>query len=360
MEKRTNTATWSEKYKRWQINVQRDGRRRSFYSSTPGRKGQREANAKADAWLVDGVDNTGARVSALYVDFIASKKQSTGRSHWRNIESRYKNHIEPAIGHKRIDRITENDLQGIINKAYSVHGLAAKTLCSLRADLTAFLKFCRREKVTTLIPEGLTVPAGAKRPEKRIVQPRDLIKLFNCDTTIYRGQRVPEPYIHAFRFEVLTGFRPGEINGLEWGDIVGKDVHLKRAKNIYGEITQGKNHNAVRLHTMSDLAAAEIEAQRALTGGGVSVFEISCLQTYYKHWTRYLSANNMEHTSPYELRHTFVSIAKRLPEGLVKPLVGHSQSMDTFGVYGHEIEGEANDTAQRVNDLFMEILERKA
>lgn len=360
MEKRTNTATWSEKYKRWQINVQRDGRRRSFYSSTPGRKGQREANAKADAWLVEGVDNTGARVSVLYADFISSKKESTGRSHWRAVESRYKNHVEPIIGHKRIDRITENDLQNIINKAYSQHNLARKTLCSLRADLSAFLKYCRRAKVTTLVPEGLVIPAGARRQEKRIVQPRDLIKLFNCDTTIYRGKRVKEPYIHAFRFEVLTGFRPGEINGLEWADIVGMDVHLKRAKNIFGEITQGKNQNAVRRHTMSALAAAEIEAQRQLTGGGTSVFDISTLQTYYKHWQRYLAANNMAYTTPYELRHTFVSIAKRLPEGLVKPLVGHSQSMDTFGVYGHEIEGEANNTAQRVNDLFVEILEHKA
>lgn len=360
MEKRTNTAVWSDKYQRWQINVQRDGRRRSFYSSTPGRKGQREANAKADAWLVDGVDNTQTRVSSLYADFLRSLQESTGRSHWRSVESRYKNHIEPIIGHKRIDRITENDLQSIINKAYSQHNLAQKTLCSLRADLSAFLKYCRRAKVTTLVPEGLTIPAGAKRPEKRIVQPRDLIKLFNCDTTIYRGQRVPEPYIHAFRFEVLTGFRPGEINGLEWDDIVGTDVHLKRAKNIHGEITQGKNQNAVRRHTMSPLAAAEIEAQRQLTGDRTSVFDISCLHTYYNHWTRYLAANGMEHTAPYELRHTFVSIAKQLPEGIVKSLVGHSQSMDTFGVYGHEIDGEANDTAQRVNDLFTGILQSKA
>lgn len=29
MGKRTNTATWNEKYNRWQINVQKDGYRRS-------------------------------------------------------------------------------------------------------------------------------------------------------------------------------------------------------------------------------------------------------------------------------------------------------------------------------------------
>lgn len=358
MEKRTNTAAWSNTQKRWKISVQRDGRRRSFYSSTPGRKGQREANAKADAWLVDGVDKTGAKVSALYEDFIKAQKAGTSQSHWRGVVSRYNTHIAPAIGHKRIDRLTENDLQSIINTAHSQRGLAQKTLCNLRSDLTAFMKFCRREKVTTMIPEGLTIPASAKRPQKRIVQPRDLIKLFNCDTTIYRGKRVVEPYIHAYRFEVLSGFRPGEIKGLEWADIVGMEVHLSRSINIYGEITQGKNANAVRLYTMSPLAAVEIEAQRKLTGNEKYVFDISTEHTYREHWLRYLAANGMAHTTPYELRHTFVSIAKKLPEGLVKSIVGHSQSMDTFGVYGHEVEGEASDIAQRVNTLFENILRK--
>ena len=37
---------------------QKDGLRKTFYSSTPGRTGQREANAKADAWLDENVINT--------------------------------------------------------------------------------------------------------------------------------------------------------------------------------------------------------------------------------------------------------------------------------------------------------------
>lgn len=48
---RTNTAKWVESRKRWQVNVQKDGTRKTFTSSIPGRNGQREANAKADAWL---------------------------------------------------------------------------------------------------------------------------------------------------------------------------------------------------------------------------------------------------------------------------------------------------------------------
>lgn len=49
--KRTNTAQWVESRNRWQINVQKDGIRKTFTSSKPGRTGQREANAKADKWL---------------------------------------------------------------------------------------------------------------------------------------------------------------------------------------------------------------------------------------------------------------------------------------------------------------------
>ena len=64
MGKRTNTARWTGKM--WRIDIQHDGQRKSFYSSKPGRTGQREANAKADAWLDDGINPRGERVAALY------------------------------------------------------------------------------------------------------------------------------------------------------------------------------------------------------------------------------------------------------------------------------------------------------
>lgn len=56
MGKRTNTAVWMEKQNRWQVKVQKNGERKTFTSSKPGRVGQREANAKADAWLDEGVE----------------------------------------------------------------------------------------------------------------------------------------------------------------------------------------------------------------------------------------------------------------------------------------------------------------
>ena len=78
--------------------------------------------------------------------------------------------------------------------------------------------------------------------------------------------------------------------------------------------------------------------------------------TYRKHWQRYCSHNKIAPVTLYELRHTFVSVAKMLPVGEVKQLVGHSKSMDTFGVYGHALDGEDVQTAQKINGLFERII----
>ena len=43
----TAEAKWYEQYEYWKINVMVDGLRRSFYSKTPGKRGKKEAEAKA-------------------------------------------------------------------------------------------------------------------------------------------------------------------------------------------------------------------------------------------------------------------------------------------------------------------------
>ena len=79
-------------------------------------------------------------------------------------------------------------------------------------------------------------------------------------------------------------------------------------------------------------------------------------QHYAKRLKKYCAANGITQVTPYEMRHTFVSIAKSLPEGEIKTLVGHSKSMDTFGTYGHAVNGEAQQTASKLDVIFAEIL----
>ncbi len=380
MGKRINTAVWSEKYKRWQINVQKDGQRRSFYSSTRGRTGQRECNAKADAWLDDGVV-AGQRVSKLWEKYLQRCKNTTSLSNYKNVAGIGENYILPKIGHLKIDRITEGNLQNIIDDAYK-HGsfkkdntqhrpkqlpLSRKTLMKIKSEIVSFIKWCRvKERATSLNPESLTIPDGARYKGKTILQPDSLSKLFSIDTTIQNHQRVFDQYIYAYRFQVSSGLRPGELLGLRIGDIQSNGtIQIRRSINAQGEETQGKNQNAIRAFTMNPLSQQAYEQQLALLKkSGIDCtdetpfFQITNQHTYLHRWSRYQEANDIPHISLYELRHTFVSIAKHLPAGMVKPLVGHSQDMDTFGQYGHELTGESQEIARAVGTLFQTLLEK--
>jgi integrase len=362
MTKRTNTATWLANQQRWQIKVQKDGVRRTFTSSKPGRTGQREANAKADAWLDTGILDQRRKVADVYRLFLEMKKDTTSYSNYRPMESRYRVQIEPIIGKKLVSRLTEQDLQEVINRAYKGGHLSKKSLENLRTDLTAFMKYCRKAKLLTLLPEDLTIPAAATTEEKTILQPEDFAKLFQSDQTTFYGKAVHDDLIHAYRLAVLTGMRPGELRGLQWGDIRGNRIELRRSINQYQEVTRGKNDNARRVVELSELALRELDAQsleNAPHGLSDSVFDIPSENYFRIRLQRYFEYNGIPYCTPYELRHTFVSIAKVLPAGLVKSIVGHSADMDTFGVYGHELQG---DTARRVtalDELFSSLLQEK-
>lgn len=61
--------------------------------------------------------------------------------------------------------------------------------------------------------------------------------------------------------------------------------------------------------------------------------ETASQHAYRDSWYRYCDHNNILRVTLYELRHTYVSINDEMSDGLKKQAVGHSQSMDTEGVY---------------------------
>jgi integrase len=318
MGRRTNTAVWLENYKRWQVKVMKDSVRKTFTCSAPGRAGQRECNAKADAWLDGDIANNEKRVSALYAEFVESLKLSTSTANWKNAESFGRVWILPAAGHKKISRITEQNFQDIINAAASAgkrnktKGMAKKSLANLRATIKAFLKFCRKSKATSLLPENLIIPKNAPRSQKAVLQPEYLVTLFSSDQTLFRGKAIQDKFIHAYRFQVITGLRPGELLGLWHSDINGITVNISRSVNNFGEETEGKNENAARSFILTQSALNELDAQTCGLAGIGPVFDIPSQKTYRNCWYRYCKFNGIPKITPYELRHTFVSIAKKL------------------------------------------------
>lgn len=157
----------------------------------------------------------------------------------------------------------EQNPQDIINNMYAAHR-SRKHIRNLSATITEFLKYCRKRKVTTLLPENLEIPHGASNKGKTVLQPTDLVTLFSVDTVELYHVRKPEQYINAYRFQVLTGLRPGELVGLRWSDINENFIKIQRSINYFGEETKGKNENAIRGFILSDLAVQVLENQKKI------------------------------------------------------------------------------------------------
>lgn len=359
-------ARWVESRQRWQINVQVDGERRTFSSSKPGPRGRVEAERKADMWLERRLMSENTSFEVVAKEYLQSIDKSESSSYYRQQEQYVRNHVLPALRKKKISKITENDLQKVIDAAHK-KGLSRKTLSNLRGCLMAIIKYARRGKYTDLRPEDLKIPASAPRSNKKILAQKDLKTLLTCNQIEVRGKLRPDWFIHAYRLQVLLGLRPGEAIGLRWEDIKDGALHIQRSINCAGEVTTGKNDNADRYIALDGLAAAEIEAQKQqLIDAGIPlewVFPVAstlappCQNHYYLSFKRYQKCHSFEPiVSPYELRHTYVSVTDEMPEGLKKKTIGHSKSMDTEGVYGHVKAGDMQRAAAFGDAAFRRVL----
>lgn len=377
MAKRNTEGYWVDSLERWQCNVtNNDGIRKTFTSKTPGKKGKLTVERKADEWLESGISDGSIRVSSAFDGFIEHiKGQGTSETYWMPYESIGKVWIKPNIGTKRFANITVRELEGILQKARN-KGLAEKTIKNIRSCIMAFLKYARKANLTTLHPEELTLPKGAKQSEKFSLTEDEYKVLMKSDKTNWRGKEVEDWYIHAYRFSVLMGYRPGELAGLQNKDIQDDTITTVRGISAKGKQTNLKNKNAHRSKKINSLAKQELEAQKVMLkqhgvispylfpsrDGGPIKNETYCgaLKRYLEHngiGQRTLADGSTRYLTPYELRHTWVSLNDELPDGLKKRAIGWSESFNGDN-YNHKLDTDAERIAAFEDAKFRELLNK--
>ena len=356
---------WLEKYKRWQVKISIDGKQRTFSSSIPGRKGEQECARKA-RMADSGIVAPSTRVSKLYDGFMNDLTARTGKANCVKTESIWRNWIAPHIDHCQIGRLTEQNMQDVLNFAGNA-GKSRKYISCIRGVFTSFLRYARKCNATTLRADDLAIPNNAPVGERKIFSKSDIEVLFSSDATTFRGKPCTEFYIHAFRFLVLSGLRPSELCALERRQQKKPDMlNVHGAYNRYHERTRGKSENAARVFVLPDLAARELREQANMLKnmGIVSKYlfpdengdQIDPL-ILYRRLKVYEQVNNISSISLYELRHTFISMCKGvIPEPLIQPVVGHSSTMPSYRTYGHALSGELEVVANMVDNVYSDIL----
>ena len=378
MKTRNVSAQWLEKYQRWQIKVtNEDGVRKTFTCSMPGRKGQTECNRKADDWLLSGLKSPDARCGDLVTSWLDALKdecitrdvngETVYTDRYVKAESIARVHLMPALKLVKISRLTAGDLQSIIHAA-AKKGCAKKTLMNIRSIMSLWLNYCRKLKVTHLTTEDVVLPKNAPSKEKRILQPEELRILMSTSTTVRCGKTVEEWYINLWRLAVVLGYRPGELLALERSHLKNGVLRVRGSINDRNIKTSGKNNNAIRDTVLPKIALDILSDQiRMLTKAGiVSPYlfptpqgTISNQSTTRHRWTRYCESNGITTVTPYELRHTYVSVCSGrgdLSLSELKSLIGHSKNMDTLGVYAHKLADADTRLAASVNQIFEGVI----
>ena len=314
--------------KRWKINVQKNGVRRSFYSAAPGRKGKAEAESKAREWLA-GQSETDPTFEWAWEQFLEARKSKVGTSGQDGDRWAGQYYLLPALGKKKLSRITVQDWQDILDNA-AKDGKAKATIIDIKTRITNFRKFCMKKRW----------------PYENLEPVRD-------------------PWWNAYRLAIVMGYRRGEVCGFQWEDLDGEWLEMNRSINKWGEITPGKNANAHRKVKLSKLAVDILNDQKAyLKSEGIIspwIFpdeygKQTDPDDLYHAWDRYLKYHEIDHISFHEIRHTMISLSKKLPRELVKAVVGHSEDMDTFGVYGHMSSEDFDEAAAALDATMAKIL----
>ena len=350
-----NTPKWDGE--RWRIRFMQEGRAFSFSSKTPGPKGRKEVMAKFDKWYYsEGTgEKTVSRVASEFLEDVAARRGASSEA-YTQYERYIRLYIAPRCGSRKICKMTLRDWQRIINEAQGAKKpLSEKTLKSLRGIIMGIIKFGYQDYQCELLRGDLYIPRGRYKGEKEILQNYDIKKLLEPSDLWYHP---------LFCFLLLTGMRPGEALGLQVSDFSYNRVIIRRAINAKKQITEGKNENARRVIPIGELADGILrQTIRRNEEMNLDTKWIFCSpdgsqgnqSTMRNHWNQLKKERGLP-GSVYSLRHTFISMMKSvLPEQSIKDVVGHSVSMDTFGTYGHIIEGEDKKIAQVIDLTFTNI-----
>ena len=158
--------------------------------------------------------------------------------------------VYPAFGHLRLDRITSRQIQRFINdlvlngkNMQTGKPLSRKTAVHHLSFISDVFSYAVRMDIVSDNPcRKVYVPKGGKK-EKEIYSIEEIEQLFRL------LEDAPLKYRTFFTLAVYTGFRRGELMGLEWKDIDFESgvVSVRRTSNytvktgIYTDTTKTKS-----------------------------------------------------------------------------------------------------------------------
>jgi integrase len=131
---------------------------------------------------------------------------------YRNIDSRFRNHIFPALGNRLIGDVRQADIVELLDKLQHHDGLC-HTTNRVRETLICLFGYAIERQLVEANPAASTKRRKVERPRERILSRDEMQLLWQA------LDRIPDPGRSYVRILMLTGCRRQEARAMQWDEL---------------------------------------------------------------------------------------------------------------------------------------------
>jgi integrase len=274
---------------------------------------------------------------------------------------RYRTHLEPALGKRRIQDVRVEDISAIYRRQRN-NGLAAWTVSGTHTLFSALFRFALSRGYVATNPldrlAKIEKPRQRSKRQARRLNDTQVRALCAGATPTYR------PIVTTLAW---TGVRVSEALGLRWHDIDfdAREIHVRHQLAADGSLKTPKTRAGSRSIPLLPVLEKELrrhrEAQlgRGIAGSDQLVFTTAAGQPLDRHnvrnrgIVRASKKAGMTDVTTHDLRRTFIShliVGLGLDPVRVARIAGHSNVAVTLNTYADEF-----DKAMHRDDLMQRI-----
>ena len=307
-------------------------------------------------------------------EYLGGVKASTVYSYKGHI----KNHITPALGAVKLQKLNPHAVQGFYNALQRDKGLSAKTIKNLHGVFHSALQQAVTVGYIRQNPADNATLPRCDRPEIQTL-PEDALPVF-LEAIAGHG------FEDVFFVTVFTGMRKGEVLGLSWDCVdfdrgtlfIKRQLQKRNGSNGDYVLITPKN-NKPRTITpaptvMRQLRARSAQQKRDRLRAGAAWSNPDNLvftdalgkhlipNTVYDHFKRIVAGIGFPELRFHDLRHTYAVNALRGGDDIksVQDNLGHHTAAFTLDTYGHVTEQMKRDSATRMERIITEAKKRRS
>lgn len=208
---------------------------------------------KERAALASQPQNAKATVADIYQQFIASKRVRVSKATIAIYTNNFERVILPAIGYIPSNKLAPAHIETMLEPLLAAKKNALASQC--RRNLSALLNWAVRQGYIASNPCHAVDPIKQTKTPRPRWQPADAERFLIAATDTW--------YFPVLFCAIMTGLRRGELQALQWQDIDGDRLYVRRTYSKHGrEIKTTKTAAGIRTIPLGNDMQTMLERQR--------------------------------------------------------------------------------------------------